>query len=148
MDNLSDVCTGTRWFAVIKPGQTYVGKQGFTYGAGASAETVGAQKVCMNVLPMPAGAVAKAHYHKGIETIAYMLEGECAVYYGNDLQKRVWVHQGEQCFVGADVPHAPRNESGKPCTWIVVHSSGSDQDGIVLLPDLDAKLAQRMAAKA
>jgi uncharacterized RmlC-like cupin family protein len=63
--------------AVIRPGQTYVGKQGFTYGAGASAETVGAQKVCMNVLPMPAGAVAKAHYHKGIETIAYMLEGEC-----------------------------------------------------------------------
>jgi len=47
--------------AVIKPGQTYVGKQGFTYGAGASAETVGAQKVCMNVLPMPPGAVAKAH---------------------------------------------------------------------------------------
>jgi hypothetical protein len=26
--------------AVVKPGQTYVGKQGFTYGAGASAETV------------------------------------------------------------------------------------------------------------
>src|SRR6476659_1441645 len=62
--------------AVIKPGQTYVGKQGFTYGAGASAETVGAQKVCMNILPMPAGAVAKAHYHKGIETIAFMPAGD------------------------------------------------------------------------
>ena len=37
--------------AVVEPGQTYVGKQGFTYGAGASSETVGAQKVCMNVLP-------------------------------------------------------------------------------------------------
>ena len=131
--------------AVIKPGQTYVGKQGFTYSAGASAETVGAQSVCMNILPMPTGAVAKAHYHKGIETIAYMLEGECAVYYGDNLQKRVLVHQGEQCFVAADMPHAPRNESGKPCSWIVVHSSASDQDGIVLLPDLDAKLAQRMA---
>jgi uncharacterized RmlC-like cupin family protein len=134
--------------AVIKPGQTYVGQQGFTYGAGASAETVGAQKVCMNVLPMPPGAVAKAHYHKGIETIAYMLEGECAVYYGDDLEKRVLVRQGEQCFVAIDVPHAPRNESGKPCTWIVVHSSGSDQDGIVLLPDLDAKLAQRLGGMA
>ena len=131
--------------AVIKPGQTYVGKQGFTYGAGASAETVGAQKVCMNVLPMPAGAVAKAHYHKGIETIAYMLEGECAVYYGNELEKRVLVRQGEQSFVAADVPHAPRNESGKPCTWIVVHSSGSDQDGIVLLPELDERLAQEIS---
>ena len=134
--------------AVVKPGQTYVGKQGFTYGAGVSAETVGAKKVCMNILPMPPGAVAKAHYHQGIETIAYMLEGECAVYYGEDLLNRVLVHTGEQCFVAADVPHAPRNESGKPCTWIVVHSSGSDQDGIVLLPELDKELAERLADKA
>jgi uncharacterized RmlC-like cupin family protein len=130
--------------AIIKPGQTYVGKQGFQYGAGASAETVGAQKICMNVLPMPPGIVAKAHYHNGIETIAFMLEGECAVYYGDSLEKRVLVRQGEQCFVAADMPHAPSNESGKPCTWIVVHSSGSDQDGIVLLPELDRKLTQRM----
>jgi len=68
--------------------------------------------------------------------------------YSDSLQKRVLVHQGEQCFVAADLPHAPRNESGKLCTWIVVHSSGSDQDGIVLLPELDAKLAQRMSAIA
>jgi uncharacterized RmlC-like cupin family protein len=134
--------------AVVKPGQTYVGKQGFTYGAGASAETVGARKVCMNILPVPPGAAARAHYHEGIETIAYVLDGECGVYYGNDLEKRVVVRQGEQRFVGADIPHAPRNESGKPCTFIVVHSSGSDQDGIVLLPELDAKLARRAPATA
>ena len=54
---------------VVKPGQTYEGKQGFTYGAGASAETVGAKRVCMNILPVPAGIVAKAHYHEGIETM-------------------------------------------------------------------------------
>jgi uncharacterized RmlC-like cupin family protein len=110
---------------IVAPGQTYVGKQGITYGAGASAETVGAERVCMNILPMPPGARAKAHYHNGIETIAYMLMGECAVYYGD----------------------APANESGSPCTWIVVHSSGSDQDGIVLLPELDAELAERLAGK-
>ncbi|MGY9056512.1 MAG: cupin domain-containing protein, partial [Alphaproteobacteria bacterium] len=67
--------------AVVKPGGTYVGKQGFTYGSGASAETVGAGQICMNVLPMPAGAKAKVHYHKGIETIAYLLEGACTVRY-------------------------------------------------------------------
>jgi len=51
-------------------------------------------------------------------------------------------------FIPADVPHAPSNESSAPCKWIVVHSSGSDQDGIVLLPDLDAHLAsiQRVTA--
>ena len=135
-------------FAVISPGQTYVGKQGFTYGAGASKETVGAAKVCMNVLPMPPGARAKAHYHDKIETIAYMLEGECAVYYGDALERRVYLRTGEQAFCPADVPHAPVNESGAPCVWIVVHSSGSDQDGIVLLPDLDKTLAARLDAKA
>jgi len=51
-------------------------------------------------------------------------------------------------FCDANIPHAPRNESGKPCIWIVVHSSGSDQDGIVLLPELDKELAERLAAKA
>jgi uncharacterized RmlC-like cupin family protein len=99
-------------------------------------------------LPAPPGAVAKAHDHEGVETIAYMLEGECTVYYGDDLQKQVLVRKGEQCFVAADIPHAPRNESEKPCTWIVVHSSGSDQDGIVLLPELYARLAQRTSATA
>jgi len=127
---------------IVKPGQTYLGKQGITYGAGASKETVGAEEICMNVMPMPPGARAKVHYHKGIETIAYMLTGECAVYYGDALEKRVLVRAGEQVFCPADVPHAPCNESGKPCTWIVVHSSGSDQDGIVLLPELDKRLAE------
>jgi uncharacterized RmlC-like cupin family protein len=128
---------------VIQPGQTYVGKQGLTYGAGASAETVGAERICMNVLPMPNGARAKVHYHRGIETISYLIKGECAVYYGQSLERRVVVHPGDQVFIPPDVPHAPCNESGAPCTWIVVHSSGSDQDGIVLLPDLDALLASK-----
>lgn len=133
--------TETLGVRLVRPGQTYVGQQGFEYGAGCSAETVGAAKVCMNVLPMPPGARAKAHYHDGIETIAYMLEGQCTVRYGAQLEHALPVAAGEQVFVPADMPHAPVNESGAPCTWIVVHSSGSDQDGIVLLPELDALIA-------
>ncbi len=125
---------------VIRPGQTYVGRQGFTYGAGASAETVGAHHICMNVLPMPPGARAKVHYHDRIETIAYLLDGECVVYHGDDVQHRAIVRAGDHIFIPADVPHAPSNESEAPCTWLVVHSSGSDQEGIVLLPELDARL--------
>ena len=135
------VTTGSDRFAVVKPGRTYLGKQGIVYGAGASKETVGAENICMNVMPMPPGARAKVHYHDGIETIAYLLDGECAVYYGDRLERRVVVHAGDHVFCPADVPHAPSNESGKPCTWLVVHSSGSDQEGIVMLPELDAQLA-------
>ena len=32
---------------------------------------------------------------------------------------------------------------GASCTWIVAHASGSDQDGIVLLPGLDVVLASK-----
>ena len=133
---------------VIRPGQTYVGKQGFSYGAGASAETVGARQICMNVLPMPQGARAKVHFHRGIETIAYLLDGECHVYYGDALQHRVLLRAGDQIFLPADVPHAPCNLSGAPCRWLVTHASGSDQEGIILLPELDAMLAKRAAAEA
>ena len=54
------------------------------------------------------------------------------------------VKAGDQVFIPADVPHAPSNESGAPCTWIVVHSSGSDQDGLVMLPELDRLLAVKL----
>lgn len=133
-------------FAVVKPGQSYLGQQGIVYGAGASKETVGAEKICMNVMPMPPGARAKVHYHKGIETIAYLLDGECAVYYGDGVEKRVVISAGDHVFCPADVPHAPSNESGRPCTWLVVHSAGSDQEGIVLLPGLDEALRKRVGA--
>jgi uncharacterized RmlC-like cupin family protein len=133
---------------VIGPGRTYVGKQGFTYGAGASAETVGAEHVCMNILSVPMGGRAKVHYHRGIETIAYLLDGECVVYYGDRLEHRNTIRAGEQVYMPADVAHAPSNESAASCTWIVVHASGSDQDGIVLLPDLDEVLAFKASPKA
>ena len=95
----------------------------------------------MNVLPMPAGARAKVHYHDKIETIAYLLEGDCEVFFGDRLECVEAMVAGEQMYIPADVPHAPCNRSGAPCTWLVVHSSGSDQEGIVLLPELDKVLA-------
>ena len=38
---------------LVKPGMKYEGAQGVTYDAGVSRNTVGAEKVCMNILPMP-----------------------------------------------------------------------------------------------
>ena len=66
---------------------------------GASAETVGAERICMNILPMPDGAQARVHYHDGIETISYLLEGECSVYYGDRLEHRAVMRVGEQMFI-------------------------------------------------
>ncbi|MEZ5419085.1 MAG: hypothetical protein R2708_17355 [Vicinamibacterales bacterium] len=78
-----------------RPGRTYVGKRGFTYGAGASAETVGAERICMNV-PMPPGAKAEGALPDRIETIAYLLEGECVVCHGDRLRHRALVGAGDR----------------------------------------------------
>lgn len=132
--------SATKRVKIVRPGQTYVGQQGFTYQAGVSRGTVGETDVCLNVLPMPPGARARPHYHEGIDTIAYLVDGRCAVYYGDRLEHRIDVIEGEQVFMPRDVPHAPLNDSGAPCTWIVVHSSGDDQDDIVMTPELETFL--------
>lgn len=131
----------------IQPGMTYRGGQGITYGAGPSRDTVGAQHICMNVMPMQPGQRAKAHYHQGIETIAYLLEGNCNLYYGDHLEHCLEFAPGDQSYIPADVPHAPFNQSNATCIWLVTHSSGSDQDGLVLTPELDAVLAEKAAAE-
>jgi uncharacterized RmlC-like cupin family protein len=102
------------------------------------------QNILHDHLANPDKARAKVHYHQGIETIAYLLEGECAVYFGDSLEHREIIRAGGQVFVPADVPPGPCNESSAPCTWLVVHSSGSDQDGIVLLPELDELLGAKL----
>ncbi|MDB2399133.1 cupin domain-containing protein [Planktomarina sp.] len=122
---------------LVKPGTKYEGAQGVTYDAGVSRNTAGAEKVCMNVLPMPPGGKSKPHIHKGIETIAYMLEGECTLFHGQKLESQTLVKQGEQIFIPGDVPHAPCNLSDKSCVWIVVHSSGDDQDELIRIKELD-----------
>ena len=125
---------------LIKPGKTYVGLQGVSYNAGVSRNTAGSEKVCMNILPMPPGVHSIPHIHKEIETIAYMLEGECTLFHGEKLEKQTLVKQGEQIFIPENVPHAPFNQSDKECIWVVVHSSGDDQDELIAMPDLVKEL--------
>ena len=122
---------------LIKPGKTYVGLQGVSYNAGVSRNTAGSEKVCMNILPMPPGIHSIPHIHKEIETIAYMLEGECTLFHGEKLEKQTLVKKGEQIFIPENVPHAPFNQSDKECIWVVVHSSGDDQDELVRTTELD-----------
>ena len=78
-----------------KPGTKFEGAPGVTYDEVVSSNTAGAEKVYMNVLPTPPGAKAKPHYHKGIETIAYMLKGECRVFHCEKLESQTSFKQGE-----------------------------------------------------
>lgn len=125
---------------IVKPGTTYLGGQGVTYSSGVSRKTAGSEKVCMNVLPMPPGVHSLPHIHKDIETIAYLLEGECTLFHGDKLENQTLVKKGEQIFIPENVPHAPFNQSSAECIWVVVHSSGDDQDELVSMPELVKEL--------
>ena len=53
------------------------------------------------------------------------------------LENQTLVKQGEQIFIPDNVPHAPYNLSDKKCVWVVVHSSGDDQDELIRTEELD-----------
>ena len=125
---------------LIKHSETILGAQGVTYKEGVSRKTAGSQKVCMNVLPMSPGVHSVPHIHKEIETIAYLLEGECTLFHGDNLEQQTLVKQGEQIFIPENVPHAPFNQSQNDCVWVVVHSSGDDQDALISMPEFSAEL--------
>lgn len=130
--------TGADVCRVIRSGDDYQGKQGLTYRRGLTGETAGSWSICMTVLVMPNGARAKTHLHRGIETAAYVIDGRAEMFYGPRLEHHVEAGAGEYIYIPADVPHLVMNRSGGPVTALVAHTAASDQDGIVLLPDLDA----------
>ena len=59
----------------LRPGQTYEGRQGFSYFEGIARETTGSQAICMHLLTIPPGGRAKAHKHAPHETASFVLEG-------------------------------------------------------------------------
>ena len=107
---------------LIKPGKTYFGALDMVYGSGASRKTVGTGKMfeyftyAFRVALMPQA-------HKELEIRAYSLEGE-------------------QIFIAENVPNTPVNLSDKECVWIVVHSSGDDQDELIPMPELENVLSK------
>jgi len=121
---------------VIRPGDAYVGQQGFTYVAGLTGATAGSRGICMNVATLPDGARATPHLHRDIETAVYVIDGEAEMYFGERLEELVRVRAGEYAYIPPDVPHLVLNRSGTPCRALVAHTAADDQAGIVLLPEL------------
>jgi hypothetical protein len=72
------------------PWHTNAGKQGLIYGAGAPAETDGAERICMNILPM-SGERAKEHFHRGRDHLAV---GDIARFLGPRAGARIRAEHG------------------------------------------------------
>lgn len=124
--------------AVVRAGEPFVGKQGFTYAAAISAESVGARALHMQILTMPPGARAKAHKHEAHETAIYVLSGEAGTWYGERLEKHFVGRAGDFVYIPANVPHLPYNMSAtEPCVAVVSRTDPNEQESVVLLPELD-----------
>lgn len=124
---------------LLRPGRSYAGKQGLSYFEGISTQTVGSQAICMHVLEMPPGALAKAHRHDGHETAIYMLSGSVRTWYGDRLEHCIDVQSGEMFYIPAGVPHLPSNVSDQPAVALIARTDPNEQESVTLLPALDRR---------
>lgn len=122
---------------VLKAGGSYEGKQGFRYTAGVSAETVGAEGICLMLLTIQPGDRAKAHLHENHETAIYVISGESVMWYGERLENRVEAKAGDMVYIPAGMPHLPANLSDAPCVAVIARTDPNEQESVVLRPDLE-----------
>ena len=123
---------------VLRAGTAFSGRQGLTYRAAVSAETVGSRALHMQVVTIPPGARAKAHKHEGHETALHVLSGLSGTWYGERLEHHLVAGPGEFLYIPANVPHLPYNMSDtEACVAIVARTDPNEQEGVVLMPELD-----------
>jgi uncharacterized RmlC-like cupin family protein len=120
---------------VYRRGGRYTGAQGMTYFEGLSGSGV-----CMVELELPPGGRSRAHLHRGIESAGYVVDGELEMLWGDELEHRDRVGVGELVYIPPDTPHLVHNPTGATVRAVVVHTAASDQEGIELLPALDARV--------
>ena len=132
--------TGAGTCRVVRSGESYQGKQGLTYLRGLTGDTVGSKAICMTVLVLPDRARAKTHLHRGVETAVYIIDGRSEMFFGARLEDHVDFGAGDYVYIPANVAHLVMNRSGSQATALVAHTAGNDQQGIVLLPELDTMI--------
>jgi uncharacterized RmlC-like cupin family protein len=126
---------------VVRPQEqtSYQGKQGMTYFAGISAETAGAQHLCLNLLTFQPGQKARVHLHEKHESAIYILSGMTELWYGEQLQHHVVLKAGDFVHIPAGIPHVPWNTSTtEVCTTLVARTDPNEQESVVLVPELES----------
>jgi uncharacterized RmlC-like cupin family protein len=91
-------------------------------------------------LELPPGGRSRAHLHRGVESAGYVLEGELEMLWGPELEHRDRIRPGELAYIPPDVPHLVLNPTGAVTRALVAHTAPDDQQGIELLPELEARL--------
>jgi uncharacterized RmlC-like cupin family protein len=119
---------------IVRGGETFHGKQDLDYFGGISAQSAGSKAICMHLLVMPPGAVAKPHYHAGHETAIYMLEGVAEFRHGPKLERLDRVEAGDFIYIPAGAPHQPFNPTERPAKAVIARTDPNEQESVVLWP--------------
>lgn len=107
-------------------------KQRLPYFVGISEATAGAKGISMNLVVIPPGGRAEAHYHRGYESAIYLMKGRVETRYGLGLEKSVIHEAGDFIFIPASVPHQPRNLSdSEPAVAIVSRNDPNEQESVI-----------------
>lgn len=118
---------------IVRTQDAFRGKQGLDYFSGISAESVGAEAICMHMLVMPPGATANPHYHQAHETAIYMLEGSAEFLHGPSLEHCDRVSAGDYIYIPAGVPHQPYNPTDARAVAILARTDPNEQESVILI---------------
>jgi uncharacterized RmlC-like cupin family protein len=78
-----------------------------------------------------------------------MLSGEGMMYHGQKLEQQMPCVPGDLIYIPAGVPHLPTNASNtEECVAVLARTDPNEQESVVLRPDLDALLADRLERTA
>jgi uncharacterized RmlC-like cupin family protein len=118
---------------VVRPQQTYQGKQKLDYFAGISRQSVGANALCMHLVTILPGSRAAAHYHEQHETAIYVLAGAAGMWHGEGLHEHLTVQAGEFLYIPANVPHMAYNPSREiACVAVLARTDPNEQESVML----------------
>ena len=128
---------------LIRSTATFDGKQGFSYLAGISAATVGAEGICMVMLTIPPGGRGRAHKHEHHETAIYTISGQVHTWWGEQLEQHIVAQGGDFVFIPPGVPHLPVNLGPDPAVCLIARTDPNEQESVILLPELEARVPDR-----
>ncbi|MEU1916035.1 cupin domain-containing protein [Streptomyces massasporeus] len=121
----------------------YQGVQGGIFGAGISAQSAGAERLCLHRLVMAAGSRGRPHLHEGHESAIFIQSGQVEVWHGEGLAEHVVLRAGDYIHIPADVPHMPVNSGMEDMVCLVARTDPNEQEGVRLL-DLPTWLEDRV----
>lgn len=123
----------------IRPSATTGTKQGLPIFQGISGRNAGAKGISMNKVIIPPGGAAKAHRHKGYESVIYLIKGRVQTLYGEGLKKSVINEAGDFIYIPADLPHKPINLSTtEAAEAIVARTDPDEQESVEHVAEPDA----------